>query len=408
MGKNKDNVSHEIAIMKLLDHPNIIKLYEVFEDHRSIYLVMELCMGGELFDRIIDERRFSEAKAALVMQQIIRAVFYMHENHVCHRDLKPENFLFANREQIEHTTLKIIDFGLSCKFTPGTKMKTKAGTPYYVAPEVLEASYDHASDLWSCGVIMYILLCGSPPFSGDDDATILASVRAADLKFDRDWRRISLDAKDLIRRLLIVPVDRRCTASEALGHVWIKNHAPNSRENSLSQDTFRNLKAFRSQAKLKKAALHVIAGQMDDKKIKKLRQIFLSMDVNGDGFISLNELKEGLENASLDLPGDVCTLMEDLDTDGSGHIDYTEFLAATLDKRHYLKEEVCWRAFRVFDQNGDGRITVEELRKVLGSGAIDEVIDSKNCQALMAEVDGNGDGVIDFNEFMQMMRSQCA
>merc|ERR1712137_1376755 len=188
----------------------------------------------------------------------------------------------------------------------GNKMKTKAGTPYYVAPEVLEASYDQSSDLWSCGVIMYILLCGSPPFGGDNDASILANVRAADLKFNRDWRHISEDAKELIRGLLTVSTFGRCTASEALNHAWVKNHAPNSRENSLCQDTLRHL-----------------------------------------------------------------------------------------------------RAFRFFDRNGDGRITVEELRKVLSSGAIDEVMDAKNSQEVMAEVDGNGDGVIDFNEFMQMMRGKC-
>merc|ERR1712190_118666 len=135
--KNIERFKQEIAIMKMMDHPNIIKLYETFEDHRNIYLVMELSAGGELFDRIIESGHFTEVQAAILMQQIVRAIYYMHENHVCHRDLKPENFLFTTKEAIDKNLLKIIDFGLSCKFPAGQVLTTKAGTPYYVAPQVL-------------------------------------------------------------------------------------------------------------------------------------------------------------------------------------------------------------------------------------------------------------------------------
>jgi len=162
--KNIESFKQEIAIMKMMDHPNIIQLYETFEDPKNIYLVMEVCTGGELFDKIIDSGHFNETNAAILMQQIIRAIHYMHTNHVCHRDLKPENFLFMTKDSIEKNTLKIIDFGLSCQFAPGQVLTTKAGTPYYVAPQVLAGKYDQLSDLWSCGVIMYVMLCGYPPF----------------------------------------------------------------------------------------------------------------------------------------------------------------------------------------------------------------------------------------------------
>merc|ERR1719238_1420269 len=139
--KNIDRFKAEIAIMKIMDHPNIIKLYESFEDHRNIYLILELCTGGELFDRIIDSGHFTEVQAAIVMQHMFRAIFYMHENHIVHRDLKPENFLFTTKEPIEKTHLKVIDFGLACKFADGQVLSTKAGTPYYVAPQVLTGKY---------------------------------------------------------------------------------------------------------------------------------------------------------------------------------------------------------------------------------------------------------------------------
>ena len=143
--------------MKFVDHPNIIKLFETFEDTRFIYLVMELCQGGELFDRIIAEGHFTEAQGAQIMKQILRCIFYLHSNGIMHRDLKPENFLFVEaNDPIEKSTLKIIDFGLSCKFKEGDFKKTKAGTPYYVAPQVLAGKYDQGCDVWSCGVIMYL------------------------------------------------------------------------------------------------------------------------------------------------------------------------------------------------------------------------------------------------------------
>jgi len=404
--KNPERFKQEIAIMKMMDHPNIVKLFESFEDHRNIYLVMELCSGGELFDRIIESGHFTEVQAAILMQQIIRAIYYMHENKVCHRDLKPENFLFMTKEPIEKNFLKIIDFGLSCKFTQGQALSTKAGTPYYVAPQVLAGNYDQLSDLWSCGVIMYVLLCGYPPFFGDTDSEVLAKVRLGNFIFQQsDWKNISEDAKTLIRNLLKMNPRDRYTAEQALNHEWIKNKAPKAQGVSLQSSFVDNLRGFRSQNKLKKAALHVIAGQLSDDQIKALRETFMQLDKNGDGLLTPAELKDGLAKAGLkEIPPDLQAILEDVDSDGSGVIDYTEFLAATLDKRQYLQEDVCWSAFRLFDRNGDGKISKEELQAVLGDKGVEDALGTKQIAELLKEVDGNGDGVIDFQEFMDMMR----
>lgn len=403
--KNIERFKQEIAIMKLMDHPNIIKLYETFEDHRSIYLVMELCNGGELFDRIIECGHFTEAQAATLMQQIIRAIYYMHENKVCHRDLKPENFLFTTKDSIEKNILKIIDFGLSCKFEPGQVLTTKAGTPYYVAPQVLAGKYDQLSDMWSCGVIMYVMLCGYPPFFGETDAEVLAKVRLGNFSFNAsDWKNITEDAKTLIRYLLKMNPRDRYTAEQALSHEWIDKKAPKAPNVPLQQGMVDNLRGFRSQNKLKKAALHIIAGQLNEEQIKALRDTFMSLDRNGDGLLTTKEMKEGLNKAGLkDIPVDLQQILEDVDSDGSGVIDYTEFLAATLDRRVYIQEDVCWSAFRLFDRNGDGKISKEELKLVLSSGDVDKVIDG-NVAEILSQVDGDGDGMIDFKEFMTMMR----
>eukprot|EP00931_Biecheleriopsis_adriatica_P018158 TRINITY_DN12799_c0_g2_i1.p1 TRINITY_DN12799_c0_g2~~TRINITY_DN12799_c0_g2_i1.p1 ORF type:complete len:535 (+),score=142.81 TRINITY_DN12799_c0_g2_i1:78-1682(+) len=405
--KNIARFKQEIAIMKAMDHPNIIKLFETFEDRRFMYLVMELCSGGELFDRIIEAGHFGERDAAIIVQQILHAIFYMHKHNVCHRDLKPENFLFLSKDSIDKSVLKIIDFGLSACFTEGQVMSTKAGTPYYVAPEVLQGKYDKSCDVWSCGVIMFTLLCGYPPFYGKTDQEVLGKVRQGNFTFEpKDWRNISEDAKGLIRMMLKFEKGQRYTAEQALQHEWIRCQAPRAETVSLQEGLVKNLRGFRSQNRLKKAALQVIAGQLSESQIKGLRETFEMLDINGDGLLTKEELRDGLEKTKTQNmpPLDVEALMEGMDTDGSGLVDYTEFLAAALDRKCYLQEDVCWTAFSVFDQDGDGHITLEELKRILDNGQVDEALDGRNSEDILKAVDRNGDGSIDFKEFMDMMR----
>jgi calcium-dependent protein kinase len=339
------------------------------------------------------------------MQHLFRAIFYMHENHICHPDLKPENFLFATKEPIEKSALKVIDFGLACKFAPDQVLTTKAGTPYYVAPQVLAGKYDQSSDLWSLGVIMYVVLCGYPPFYGETDADVLAKVRLGNFSFNAaDWKNISEDAKNLIRMLLKMNPRDRYSAEQALNHVWVRNKAPKAKNIDIGQAQVDNLKGFRSQNKLKKAALHVIASQLGEAQIKNLREMFMSLDENGDGLLTTNELKEALKKSGLkEIPADLQEIMQSVDSDGSGVIDYTEFLAATLDKKVYMAEDVCWQAFRIFDRNGDGKISKQEIKDVLQDDSVQTEF-AKTLDQLMKEVDTNGDGEVDFQEFMQMMR----
>lgn len=403
--KNIERFHQEIAIMKMMDHPNICKLFESFEDHRNIYLILELCLGGELFDRIIEAGHFTEVQAAIVMQNMFRAIYYMHEQKICHRDLKPENFLFTTKDPIDKSTLKVIDFGLARQFAPGQVLTTKAGTPYYVAPQVLAGKYDNSADIWSLGVIMYVVLCGYPPFHGETDADVLARVRQGNVTFNpQDWKNVSQDAKNLIKELLKMNPRDRYTAEQALNHVWVKNKAPKAENVAIGNNMVDNLRGFRSQNKLKKAALHVIASQLGEQQIKGLRDIFIALDNNGDGLLSVVEMKEGLLKSGLkEIPADLQQIMDGIDSDGSGVIDYTEFLAATLDKKVYMAEDVCWQAFRIFDLNGDGKIDKAEIAHVLNDGDVKNAA-CKDMAEIMQEIDKNGDGEIDFEEFMTMMR----
>ena len=405
--KNIDRFRQEISIMKQLDHPNVIKLFETFEDHRNIYLVMELCTGGELFDRIIELGHLTEHQAAIIMQQILRAIYYMHQNKVMHRDLKPENFLFLTKESIEKSPLKIIDFGLSCRFQPGQMMSTKAGTPYYVAPQVLAGKYDEGCDVWSCGVIMFILLCGYPPFYGDTDAEVLRKVREGVFSFNpSDWRNVSDDAKDLIRKMLQFNPKDRFSAEQSLNHIWVKKTAPMATDAPLEHSHVDNLKNFRAQNKLKKAALHIIAQQMPDSEIASLKNIFVSIDKNGDGQLTIPEMMEGIQKSGINtdtLGIDIKEVLQNIDSNASGVIDYTEFIAATLEKKKYLREDRLWSAFRVFDVDGNGTISKAELEKILHGGALHDMESNKTIDDLIKECDLDGDGEISFDEFVKMM-----
>jgi len=218
-------LQREIDILKKLNHRNIIALKDVYDEKDTIYLVMELVEGGELFDQIVSRGTYSEADAANIIQQILEAVAYMHDNGIAHRDLKPENLLCSGDET---NTIKVTDFGLSKDFSAAS-LGTACGTPDYVAPEVLKGQhYDNSVDMWSIGVITYILLCGFPPFYANTDQQIFEKILRIEYSFPSpDWDHISPEAVQFIKRILVPEPSYRPTAVEALQCDWIKNKAPN-------------------------------------------------------------------------------------------------------------------------------------------------------------------------------------
>jgi len=401
----------EMEIHGELDHPNIVKLFEIFEDTKNYYLVMELCTGGELFDRIVDEAgkrddglAFTESHAATYMTQILGAMSYLHVNEFVHRDIKPENFLMQNNEA--NAAIKVIDFGLAKKFKPGSGdwMKTKAGTPYYVSPQVLQGKYDEKCDVWSCGVIAYILLCGYPPFYGDVDADILRMVKKGNFAFpDEDWSTVSSAAKDFISVMLTMKDDARPSAANLLDHPWIKDKAIRS-TGAVSKDLCSRMKRFTGASKMKKLTLTMVAQNLKDEDIKELRDMFVQLDDNKDGTLTVQEVQEALKKHEATMPPDVVEIIKNLDTDGSGSIDYSEFIAATLTQKQYLKKEVLWAAFRQFDKDADGSISLKELGDVLK--AEEGSMGTELVQQMLSEVDADGDGQISYDEFCVMMEAK--
>ena len=395
-----EGFTREINIMIKLDHPNIIKIYEVYETETYVYIVMELCTGGELFDRIIENtdkgKQFSEKQAANIFQQMMSAINYCHKNGIVHRDLKPENLLYLTKD--ENSPIKVIDFGMSKKFDNKNFMNEKVGTAYYISPEVLKGKYDEKCDIWSAGVILYIIICGYPCFNGDTDEEIFEAIIKGKIVFPSpEWDNVSEDAKNLIKKMCTSP-DKRLTAEQVLKEKWVHQHAPNSKNVvlPLKADGF---KKYADSSKLRKAVLTFIASRLSEEEVKNIKKIFQTIDDNNDGKLSLQEMKEAVAKTPGLKPELIEQIFKSIDTDNSGNIEYTEFIAASLEKNVYLNEQKLKDAFKLFDADKSGKISKSEISKVLNMS-----MNSKEVEAIISKYDLNKDGEIDFKEFMNMMK----
>lgn len=395
-----EDVRREIQIMHhLAGQPNIISIKGAYEGAVAVHVVMELCTGGELFDRIIQRGHYTERKAAQLTRTIVGVIESCHSLGVMHRDLKPENFLFVNEQ--EDSPLKAIDFGLSVFFKPGEVFSDVVGSPYYVAPEVLCKRYGPEADIWSAGVIIYILLSGVPPFWAETEQRIFEEVLHGDLDFSSDpWPNISGSAKDLVRKMLVRDPRKRITANEVLCHPWVQvdGVAP---DKPLDSAILSRLKQFSAMNKLKKMALRVIAQNLSEEEIAGLKEMFKVIDTDNSGQITFEELRDGLKRFGANLKeSEIYDLMQAADVDNSGTIDYGEFIAATMHLNQIDREDHLFAAFSYFDKDGSGFITQDELQKACEEFGIEDA----HLEEMIQEVDQDNDGQIDFNEFVAMMQ----
>jgi calcium-dependent protein kinase len=222
----------EVNILSKLSHPNIMEIYEFYEDKANFYIVSELCKGGELFDKITEKGSFKEAEACPIMLQLVSAICYSHSNNIVHRDLKPENIMLEKTNNNE-LIIKLIDWGGARYFSKNKKMSTIKGTPYYIAPEVINEVYDEKCDIWSIGVIFYVLLCGYPPFNGDTDIEIMQNVQKGKFCFpEEEWGVISQEAKDLIKKMLTFEPSKRISAKDVLLLLWLIHYEEKLKKNN--------------------------------------------------------------------------------------------------------------------------------------------------------------------------------
>ena len=418
--KDVKNFKTEIKILAMLDHPNILRLFEVIEDSKSFYLIMELCTGGELLSRM-ENNHYKEKEAAKLMEQIVSAVSYCHEKGICHRDLKPQNILFCNESP--DSPIKIVDFGISKIYDPSLsslkedfgddenkkkKMSTRAGTIHYLSPEVIKGSYTEKCDVWSLGVILYILLCGYPPFYGKNEVEIIKNISSFKFEYPTtEWKNISESAKNLISSMLC-PENKRISAKEVLNSKWFKSKLKKKNQCNVSFNLDK-LDEFRHFNKFKQSVLIFIASRLNQEEYGDIPKIFNKINECKSGMISFEDFKKYvINNQKQEIIGgendeEIRKKFFGIDIDNNNKIDFTEFLAANMDKSIYIDKSKLRNAFDCFDLDKSGIITREDIIKIL---KIEKLIDSKQLASdLIDPNDINKDGKIDFDEFYRLMHN---
>ena len=397
----------EIEILITLEHPNIIKIYEYYEDEINYYLITEYVSGGELFDYIERDTTFCESKAKKIIKQILQALNYLHSNNLVHRDIKSENIL-VEYSYAEHddVNIKIIDFGTCNYVTQDKHLTMKVGSPYYIAPEVLKSDYNNKCDIWSTGIILYIMLIGFPPFSGNNYNDMYQNIQKAKLNTTlTQWQLLSENSKDLITKMLNKDINARLNAQECLNHPWFNEldiQYNNKHSNKLMNNVLNNIVSFNAKEKLQQSTIaYIVHFLYYSEDLNQLKNAFKDLDVNNDGMLTLTELKNGFDRyfgkgiSEMKLQ----EIMEDIDGNNDGVISYEEFLRVAIKKEELIEEQNLKLAFEKFDTNEDGKLSKEEIKKVLYAANFDYI------NILLKEIDTNGDGYLNYEEFKNLMNA---
>lgn len=396
----------EVEILSKLSHPNIMQIFEVFQDQSSFYIVSEYCKGGELFDILSQKGSLSEKDTANIMKQVLSAISYSHKNNIVHRDLKPENILLDDNSK--DLFIKIIDWGCAVSFSTDKKMHEADGTAYYIAPEVLREEYDEKCDVWSCGVIMYILLSGELPFFGETEEIITKNILEGKYTFASDkFESVSKEAKDLISKCLEYNKHKRINVKEALDHPFFKTDLDRHnifQEDLDSKNVLNRLSKFSTHSKFYQAVLAFLAHNYADKtQIDRIKKIFLAIDLNFDGKISKEELLYAYQTNGIKVSKEQLNeIIRSIDSDNNGFLEYEEFIRAAIPKENLFTEVNLRTAFDLFDLDKNGTISPSEVKEVLG---MDANVDEKVLIELLKEIQNTGDDEITFEQFKKIMTS---
>lgn len=425
-------------LAKANDHPNIISYHEIFEDIHHFYIVMDHCGGGELFDRISREQKFSEKMAGNLFRQMMSALYYIHSLGIAHCDLKPENFLFETSD--DNSRILLIDFGMAKVVEWRKYYKAINGTPYYIAPEVLHGKYNEVCDMWSMGVILFIMIFGFPPFhcskqsisQSQSDGIIFKKIKKGFTpkvlanygSWFPDTIPVSSKCRDLIARLLRKNVADRLTAEEALEHQWLQQSITieGKEEVNLYKEQLQlqpikrvinspilnSLRGFtNSKTGLQTQILGLLqkCNYLNTNQTKSVREFFDAADKDGDGRVSAQELFSALKQVDKDITmADVQSILTSIDDDNNGYIDYDELLSSRINRKLQSNEDRLRKVFELLDFDKSGKISKQELQSALESIDNKKLTD-KQCDELIKECDKDGDGEIDFEEFIQLFRA---
>jgi len=394
----------EVDIISGLDHPVIIDFYETYQDEFFFHIVMELCKGKEVFQKIASEGKIEEKKVARVIFKVLNAIAYCHSKGITHRDIKPENILFQTDEP--YSEIKIIDFGLSRKYSSDQKMHTILGTPYYIAPEVLKGNYDEKCDIWSIGALTYIMLSGEPPFKGKSNNEIFIKIIKDPIKFNPyKWSNLTENSKDFIKICLNKDPTKRPSAIEALNHKWFLHFIQVSNQKYITQDILLNIKNFNYKQQFKIMVLRYLLSLLNESELKKYKKAFYAINYKNNGTISKEEMKKAFSIGKIDINDDIIDKVFHLvDQNEKGTLDYSDFLIAAYDKEYLLTEKKLELAFQYYDVDNSGLIEIHDLKDaMLRHGKA--IVDSNDTKKLIQEITKYDNiETIDFKQFCKMFQ----
>jgi len=421
-GEQLQHLSSEVEIYLTLDHPNIARLHDVFETEDSVKLLMQFSEGGELYARLRREGQLQPPDAAEAARQMLRAVGYLHSHHIVHRDIKLENFVYES--WASYTNLKLIDFGMAVVWDQCTPMVARCGSLMYVSPDVLcGEGYTDKCDLWSLGVIVWMLLTGVPPFDGDDEI-LMKKIRAGQANWSRNgtWEKIPVSGMEFLGQLLEKDPTKRPSAREALQHTWLAPSAETGAcSAALNGKMLRSMQRYLDGSSLRRALLQFVAHELDSGETHDLQEVFLAMDRTNKGTLSFSELQDAIRHAA----SPDCTVkgqepgssllevdsMEDtgvwaaagrhfkkLDANGDEQIYFLDFLAATMESLPSISEGSLRAAFKRLDADGSGFVSASNLRQALGDNF------EGNCtEELLSEAGLLGHGGLTLKSFSHVL-----
>jgi len=395
-----EDVRKEVMIMKHLEGiDGVVHLRDTFEDKEKVHLVLELCTGGDLFDRVQQEVPYTEKKAAEMIRAVLVALSKMHQMGGIHREIKPENFLID-----ENGAIKFADFGLSTFFKKGQFFNEHLGSPNYMAPEVCGmrtapqsryvTKYNEKADIWSIGCVLYILLSGLPPFWGPQDQ-VYRQIRFEPVDYETDpWGSISEGAKRCCMAMLERDIKKRTTAEEILRDPWLCGNAPDT---ELSHAVADRIAKFSAHNKLIKQAMWALSDTLPADEIMGMKNMFEDLDKDKSGTITMDELRSALDNPSYGMTKEqIQGLLDAADLDGNRRIDWKEFLAATVSKSKLTREDRLSYIFSVYDADGNGVLDREEITNALRN---QPGTTTNDIEQIFKDLDVNGDGKISYQEF---------
>lgn len=402
-------LKNELEMLRFSDHPNIIQFYEIYQDSVYFHFVMEHCEGGDITTRLENQGAFNEDTARRIVFQVLYAINHLHSCGIVHRDIKPDNFLFKNKTA--ESEVKLIDFGLSRKFSAGTKLNTLLGTPYYVAPEILDKrGYTEKVDLWSVGVMLYLLLVADFPFKADNNAELFEKIRKSEpsMTASPQLRALSANGKALLKNLMEKNPNKRFSARQALRDPWFDqlNIMMNERGRQVFNVSLLNrLRTFKSESKFGKEVIRLLVMIHDDSPdVLRLHDAFFYLDVLDNGVINESELKKAFTDLGEEIESaEVEEIVHSLELRTKGVITYTDFVTACIDQQFFANDKYLTEVFKRFDIDQDEYIGYEDVQDCFSRFGID--LKKDDVLKMIAEFDKNGDFKISYPEFLKIMTS---